>query len=328
LGGALAAVCVVLSVAAVGTASPRRPMAPSRVGSVASARQADAASRAASSSLPSCTGAFGRFAGPAMDAQRSGADVIAITAIDTWGASRCQLRVKLTAVVHTPGSSFYRGVVRGIRLPRPASINITLNPGDVVAREWKWSNWCGRGGRFELLAWWGPDVAESAIVDAPACRSRSAPSTLKLVALRAHPCTSRDYRVRAGFNGGFESHLITGAAISLIRGHRPCVLRARVTFSLQQQHGTAWATLTQIDGNPGHQTTGALLMPGNPMQLFWAWFNWCGPATPQVRFRAAARIGDQTVAGQPSASTNTSRLPPQCEAPASPSTLTSSYGTL
>ena len=49
------------------------------------------------------------------------------------------------------GSSRPRPAVSGIRRTAAAvSIERTLKPGDVIASEWEWSNWCGRGGPFEL----------------------------------------------------------------------------------------------------------------------------------------------------------------------------------
>ncbi len=123
-----------------------------------------------------------------------------------------------------------------------------------------------------------------------------------------------------------KDRLIDEVTISL-RGRTPCVLaHAPVSFAVQRETDAKWSTVKQVSGNPGHQTTGAVLAPGMPVNLLWVWINWCGDANEP--FRALASIGRQVVAGRTSTSLPGSRLPPFCVTPSRPSTLAPSYGFL
>jgi hypothetical protein len=203
-----------------------------------------------------------------------------------------------------------------------ARVNVVLKPGAVFAASWRWRNWCGRSGRFQLqpnFRAWPYLAVPSNALRAPACTARGARSTLRRVPVRLRSCAAGDIRVRPDIGQGFMQSLIVGASVSL-RPHRSaCLLRnAEVDFALQRQVGGQWTTVAQIAGNPGHRTIGALLAPGGePAQTFWAWRNWCGSAGS---FRPLAHVNGHAVAGA------TSTGSPSCQDPGSPSILAPSFG--
>jgi hypothetical protein len=63
---------------------------------------------------------------------------------------------------------------------------------------------------------------------------------------------------------------------------------------------------------------GAVLGPGQPAALLWAWGNWCDKSVS--RFRAWARIGQRVIPGRERSSA------PYCVGPGTASSLTPSYG--
>jgi hypothetical protein len=254
----------------------------------------------------------------------AGKKVTGVVAVWTWGTSPCLLHSRLTFVVKrfaqrvSPG-----GAIRSVSgNPGTASVRVVLTPGAVWAASWRWRNWCGRGGRFQLqpnFRAWPYLAVPTNGVRPPACASRAARSTLVRVPVRLRRCSMADTRVRSGVGGGFMQSLIVGAGFAL-RAHRGlCLLiRSQVEFSLQQQVARQWVTLVQIAGNPGRRRLGALLSPGGEdAQALWAWRNWCGGSGS---FRTLARAGGRTVAG--AAFTET----PFCQDPGSPSTLAPSFG--
>lgn len=245
-------------------------------------------------------------------------------AVGTWGTSACRLHARLTFTVKrfrkrvSPG-----GAIRAVKgNPAVASVDAVLKPGAVVAASWRWRNWCGRSGRFQLQASfseWPYLAVPSHRVAPPRCTAHGAPSSLVRVPVSVRRCSSSDYRLRPGVGGGFMESLIVGVGIEL-RTHRvSCLLtHAKVTFALQQQVSDQWVTLRQIEGNPAHRTIGALLAAGGePAQIFWAWRNWCGGAN---RFRSFARVDERTAAGR------VFTQPISCQEPEAPSTLSPSYG--
>jgi hypothetical protein len=261
---------------------------------------------------------------PLASTAAAGPKVTGIVAAWTWGTSPCLLNTRLTFVVKrysqrvSPG-----GAMRTIAgNPGMARVNVVLKPGAVFAASWRWRNWCGRSGRFQLqpnFRAWPYLAVPSNALRAPACTARGTRSTLVRVPIRLRSCPAGDLRVRAEIGQGFMQSLIVGASVSL-RAHRSaCLLRnAKVDFALQRQVGGQWTTVQQIAGNPSHRTIGALLAPGGePAQVFWAWRNWCGSAGP---FRPLAHVNGRAVAGA------TSSDAPSCQDGASPSILAPSFG--
>ena len=248
----------------------------------------------------------------------------AVVAAWTWGTSPCLLDARLTfAVKHFTQRVSPGGAIRTIRgNPAVVRVHTVLKPGAVFTAAWRWRNWCGKRGRFQLqpnFSQW-PYLAEpSGAIKAPACTSRGTRSTLVRVPVRLRVCRAGDLRPRPGIGQGFMGSLIVGVSISL-RAHRSaCLLRnAKVDFALQRQVSGQWTTVQQINGNPGHRTIGALLAPGGePAQTLWVWRNWCGGS---ATFRALAHLNGSTAAG-----TSTGDAP-FCQDSASPSTLAPSFG--
>jgi hypothetical protein len=276
--------------------------------------------------VPSCMDVPGAYPPVELYTERRSSALLGITSVGTWGASHCRLQERLSVVVKRwTGVVSTEGVVGGVeRSPAAVDVNVQLRPGAVIVSEWQWRNWCGKSGRFQLQASWGVLPAPSGSVKPPACRSRREPSTLRLVPVQVPMCKTTDYRFRPGIGQVFLGTIISAISISLLSGRSPCVLRTTVRFALQHETGRRWTTLRQIEGNPGEQRTGAVLAPGQPIQLFWAWANWCGAAS--ARFRAVGQIDHRTSVGRTSSSRPGSRLPPTCVSPGSRSELAPSYG--
>ncbi len=196
-------------------------------------------------------------------AQVSSKVVTGLVAVGTWGTSPCRLHSRLTFSVKrfayrvSPG-----GAVRRIRgNPAVATVDAVLKPGAVVVASWRWRNWCGRSGRFQLQASfkrWPYLAVPSHGLAPPRCASHQEPSTLVRAEVGVRRCSTRDYRVHPAVGGGFMQSLIYGVGIELRAHHAPCLLtHAKVTLALQQQVSGQWVTLRQIAGNPGHRTIGA-----------------------------------------------------------------------
>jgi hypothetical protein len=253
-----------------------------------------------------------------------GREVIGVVAASTWGTSPCLLRTRLTFAVKrfsrrvSPG-----GAIRGVKgNPGAATVRVVLQPGAVFAAAWRWRNWCGRSGRFQLqpsFRDWPYLAVPTAAIRPPACTSHAGRSTLVRVPVRLRRCSAADARLLPGRRGGFMQSLIVGPGIKL-RPHRgACLLtNAKVTFSLQEQVAGQWVTLAQIAGNPGRRAIGALLAPGGEdAQALWAWRNWCGGSG---LFRPVAQVDGRTAVGAVFTDT------PFCQDPSSPSTLAPSFG--
>ena len=91
------------------------------------------------------------------DAHRVGADVVADTALGSWGTSPCLLHERLRFAVKpvtarwSPG-----GAIRRIRgNPATMLVKTVLEPGSVHVYSWRWRNWCGVRGKDVLQASWG-----------------------------------------------------------------------------------------------------------------------------------------------------------------------------
>jgi hypothetical protein len=260
----------------------------------------------------------------ATTAALAGKSITGVVAAWTWGTSPCLLSARLTFVVKrasqrvSPG-----GAIRTIRRnPAVVRVHAVLRPGAVFAASWRWRNWCGRTGRFQLqpsFSRWPYLAVPSTAVQPPACTSRGAASTLVRVPVRLRRCSARDLRARPGIGGGFMQSLIAGVGIALRSGRGACVLtQTEVAFALQKQVAGRWTTVQQIVGNPGERTIGALLSPGGEnAQTFWAWRNWCGGA---ASFRALTHVDGRATAGTAFGDT------PSCQDPSSPSTLAPSFG--
>jgi hypothetical protein len=139
-------------------------------------------------------------------------------------------------------------------------------------------------------------------------------------------CSPDAYRITTSLGMPIEQQMIDTIAIDL-RAHRaPCVLeRVNVSLAVQRHGQRRWATVPEIEGNPGRRVIGALIAPGQPAQVFWAWMNWCHGHGGI--WRTLAEVGDQQVAGAATRSPDGEYPPPDCNRSSSrPSTLTNSYG--
>lgn len=74
------------------------------------------------------------------------------------GPYTCRLATQLKLVVQPGGTAAkptlsLTTAVAGLR-GNPAQIDVdaVLRPGEVVARSWRWENWCGKSGKFAFLA--------------------------------------------------------------------------------------------------------------------------------------------------------------------------------
>jgi hypothetical protein len=273
---------------------------------------------AAGSSLSVCT--MDNTPGPSISVVRVRGRVVGATSFGTWGTSRCLLRAQLTFAVKRFSADGQGTIVQGIEgNPAAAKVNLVLRPGRVVVASRQWRNWCGPPGRFQLQAFWGqPWFAVTGSIRPPVCSLRGLPSTLSAAGVRRQLCAPDAYRVVTSLGQGFMQRLIDYVRIDLRAHHSPCVLYgAAVTLAIQRQSGTRWRTLGQIEGNPGHRTMGALISPGRPASVFWAWMNWCGGGG---RFRPLAHFDGRRVTGPATAQ------PISCQDPSRPSTLINSYG--
>jgi hypothetical protein len=248
--------------------------------------------------------------------------VTGVVAVWSWGTVPCVLDSRLTfAVKRFARQLSPDGAVRSVHgNPAVVHVHALLGPGAVFTAAWRWRNWCGARGRFQLQPNFGqwPYLAAPATVRAPACSRRAASSTLTRVPVALRRCAAGSLRVRPGVRGGFMQSLIVGAGIGLRERESACLLtRAEVEFTLEQQVADQWTTL-QAYGNAGRRLLGALLTPGGgDAQAFWAWRNWCARGGP---FRTVARVGGRVVVG-PSFTDS-----PVCVDPGSPSTLAPSFG--
>lgn len=239
------------------------------------------------------------------------------------GPYTCRLATQLSFVAQ-PGASTTKpdlsltAVVPDVRgNPAQISIDVVLRPGEVVARSWRWANWCGKPGKFAFLARAGTTANfawSSPSIKAPSCTSPTARSTLTRTNIGIPACTGTDYRLGVSPGQGFVGQLLTIPGAGL-RGSSPCRLDAATTFAVQQQTATGWLDVPGIMNNPSHATIGAILSTGSPSGIPWAWGNWCGKSE---KFRWLI-----TSAGHRAASQVTS--PPPCQSSTSPSALTLFY---
>lgn len=239
------------------------------------------------------------------------------------GPYTCRLATQLGFVVQ-PGASADKptlsltAAVSGVRgSPAQINIDVVLRPGEVVARSWRWGNWCGKPGRFAFLARAGTTANfawSSPSIKAPSCTSPTARSTLTRATIPIPDCTAADYWLGVNPGQGFVGQLLTIPGASL-RDSSPCRLDTAVTFAVQQQTAAGWLEVPGITHNPSHATIGAILSTGNPSGLPWAWGNWCGKSE---KFRWLITSADHRATSQIS-------IPPPCQASGSPSTLTALY---
>jgi hypothetical protein len=256
------------------------------------------------------------------DARRAGADVLALTALGTWGTTPCRLREELTVDVKPYSERFKKGgALRGIRgAPAAKRIDAVLKPGGVLLYSWKWRNWCGHRGSFTVEPAWGGDISPSQAVKAPTCESPTGGSRLMQVADAVPRCSTHDYRVPTDLGQPFMTFLIDFVQIVLRKSSKPCLLRnTRIKFAVQgRSNGGPWKTLTSIRGNPARRVIGGLLTRDG-LSVFWAWGNWCGGGDS---FRAFAQVNGRSLAGPEQAQGAT------CEDSSLQSTLKPSYGHL
>ncbi|MBV9194893.1 MAG: hypothetical protein JO168_12175 [Solirubrobacterales bacterium] len=230
------------------------------------------------------------------------------------GSYSCRLDLPLRFAVQPASDTAAQplGTLGGVQgSPSMVMVHASLTPGAVVIRAWAWTNWCGPGGRFTLLArssassnsWTGP-------VAAPDCSSPELPSTLTPSILNLPGCPPRGYSLSTYGGEGFRQRIIGYAAI-VSRGGSPCILRARLSLTVQEMRAHGWATAPEIRGNSASTTVAVVLARGSPAELFWSWTNWCGGGGP---FRWLVR------AGQQSATARAARVP-ACDPSGSASTL-------
>jgi hypothetical protein len=233
--------------------------------------------------------------------------------------ARLRFVVKRLTLRPSPG-----GAIKAIAgNPGVAHVHVVLKPGAVFAASWRWRNWCGRRGTFQLQPSFGSAWPYLAVptnaVRAPACTSASTRSTLTRVPVRVRRCAAGDLRLNTGIRGGFMQSLIAGTRITLSSRRRACLLvRAEVALAIQKRVGGSWTTLEQIAGNPARRALGALLAPkGEATEAFWAWRNWCGGSGS---FRTLMHANGDATPGPVFTDT------PVCADESSPSTLTPSFG--
>jgi hypothetical protein len=259
------------------------------------------------------------------DTRRVGGDVVAVTALGTWGTAPCLLRDRLTFTVkHSKDRFSGRGAIPGIRgNPATKIVKAVMRPGSVLVYSWHWRNWCSGGGHFTLQARWSDlaYIAPSQAVKPPTCTSRRSGSRLSKKRPSIKTCPAAAYKITTDLGQPFRTRLIDFVQITLRKRHLPCLLsHLRVDFALRGQDNGNWITLGQIQGNPAERTVGTMLTQTyGAFDVFWAWFNWCGGGD---RFRSFADVGARTVAG-PSRTRG-----PTCQDPQTASTLTPSYGHL
>jgi hypothetical protein len=239
------------------------------------------------------------------------------------GPYTCRLATQLRFVVQPGGNSNKPDLSLTTAVPNlrgnPAQVNIdvVLRPGVVVARSWRWANWCGKPGKFAFLARAGSTANfdwSSPSIDAPSCTSPTGHSTLTRANIRIPDCTAADYRLGVNRGEGFVGQLLTIPGATL-HDSSPCQLDTAVTFAVQQQTATGWLDVPGITNNPSHATIGAILSRGNPSGIPWAWGNWCGKSD---KFRWLITNADQRATSQIS-------IPPPCQSSTSPSALTLLY---
>lgn len=257
------------------------------------------------------------------DARRDLNDVVAVTALGTWGTSSCVLRVRLSVALKAYKKRLSpTGTIQGIKgNPAARALDVVLRPGGLLVYSWRWRNWCGRQGRFVVQPAWGRYAFwPSQRVRPPTCKSKVERSTFVQVKHGTRSCTRADYRVTTDLGQPFMTRLIDLVEFTLRPTRSPCLLRhVRVKFTVQGRSGGTWAALSGIQGNPAWRTLGAMLTREEGLDVFWAWGNWCGGGD---RFRALAEVGERSVAGP------TWTQGATCEDPGAPSTLTPSYGHL
>jgi hypothetical protein len=239
------------------------------------------------------------------------------------GPYACRLATRLKFVVQPGGTPTKPTLSLTAAVPgltgNPAEINVdvVLRPGEVVARSWRWANWCGKPGKFAFLARAGTTANfawSTPSIKAPTCTSPTVRSTLTRANIRIPDCTGADYRLGVNAGQGFVGQLLTIPGASL-HDSPPCRLDAAVTFAVQQQTATGWQNVPGITNNPSHATIGAILSTGSPSGIPWAWGNWCGESE---KFRWLIMSADHRATSQIS-------MAPPCQASGSPSTLTLLY---
>lgn len=238
------------------------------------------------------------------------------------GPYACRLATRLRFVAQPAGTAAkpkisLTSVVSGLRgNPALVNVDVVLRPGVVVVRAWRWANWCDRPGKFTFLARAGitANFAWSPPFNAPSCAAPARQSMLTRAKISIPDCTAGDYRLEINPGQPIVGQLLTIPAANL-RGSSPCRLDAAVTFAVQQRTANGWQNVPGIMNNPTHATIGAILSPGGPSGLPWAWGNWCG--RPED-FRWLIRTADHRATSRIS-------IAPPCEASSSPSTLTLFY---
>jgi hypothetical protein len=258
------------------------------------------------------------------DAHQVGADVVAVTALGSWGTSPCLLHERLRFAVKPVTARWSpRGAIRGIRgNPATTLVKAVLEPGSVHVYAWRWRNWCGAHGKGVLQASWRGALVPSQAVKAPRCTAKRAPAILGRVKPSIRRCAVADYRATTDLGQPFRTALIDFVQIAPLPHRTPCLLkRVKITFAVEGQSGGGdWATLRQVRGNPASRTIGGMLTSTyGAVGVFWAWTNWCGGGD---HFRPVAVVNGRTVTGSSKSQAAT------CEDPTMPSTLSPSYGHL
>jgi hypothetical protein len=144
-------------------------------------------------------------------ARRDGKDVVAVTALGTWGTSSCLLRVRLRVALKPYRERLSpRGTIQRVEgNPAAKALRVVLRPGGLLVYSWRWRNWCGHKGRFVLQPAWGRYAFWPSLgVRPPTCRSKFERSTFAQVKGASRGCTAADYRVTTDLGQPFMTRLI------------------------------------------------------------------------------------------------------------------------
>jgi hypothetical protein len=191
------------------------------------------------------------------DTRREGRDVIAVTALGSWGTSSCLLRVRLTVAVKPYKKRFSpRGTIRSIRgNPAAKALAVVLRPGGLLFYSWRWRNWCGLGGSFAVQPAWGRYAFwPSQRVSPPICRSKAERSTFMQVKNATRRCTRADYRVTTDLGQPFRTRLIDLVQFTLGPNRGPRLLRhVRIKFTVQGTEQRHLGGFEPDSGEPSEQ---------------------------------------------------------------------------
>lgn len=93
----------------------------------------------------------------------------------------CRLRTRLTFAIQQQRAGSWQTLrqIQGNPSP-PLTVGAVLARGQPAEYFWAWTNWCGSSGHFRWLVHSGKRTSTHPVPQAPACQSRSSPSTLTM----------------------------------------------------------------------------------------------------------------------------------------------------